>query len=111
MEGVADELLKSAASQMSGAARRMFLATVCLKLCDGNARQAEYLFGWGRDTIAKGLEERELNPDELASRKSGNVGKKRSEDQNPQLTIDIRAVAVSLDRSKILTGNENTSQL
>jgi hypothetical protein len=34
MDGVADELLVSAASQMSGVQRRMFLAAVCLKLCD-----------------------------------------------------------------------------
>tara|TARA_B100000949_G_C14238459_1_gene432352 strand:+ start:119 stop:778 length:660 start_codon:yes stop_codon:yes gene_type:complete len=92
MDGVADELLMSAASQMSGSVRRMFLAAVCLKLCDGNTRQAEYRFGWGRDTIAKGIAERKLDADELATRKSGNAGKKRSEDQNPQLAIDIRLI-------------------
>lgn len=92
MDGVADELLISAASQMSGAGRRIFLAAVCLKLCDGNTRQTEYRFGWGRDTVAKGLEERKLNPEALTSLKSGNVGKKRSEDQNPQLAIDIRLI-------------------
>ena len=92
MDGVADELLISAASQMSGAGRRMFLAAVCLKLCEGNTRKAEYRFGWGRETIAKGLEEQELHPEELAGRKSGNAGKKRSEDQNPQLAIDIRLI-------------------
>ncbi len=92
MDGVADELLISASSQMSGAGRRMFLAAVCLKLCEGNTREAEYRFGWGRDTIAKGLEEQKLHPEELAGRKSGNAGKKRSEDQNPQLAIDIRLI-------------------
>ena len=92
MEGVADELLISAASQLSGAGRRMFLAAVCLKLCDGNTRQAEYRFGWGRDTISKGLAERKLDAAELATRKSGNAGKKRSEVQNPQLAIDIRLI-------------------
>ncbi len=92
MEGVADRLLISAASQMSGVQRRMFQAEVCEELCDGNTRQAEYRFGWGRNTIAKGLEERELDPDELATRKSGNAGKKRSEDQDPQLAIDIRLI-------------------
>jgi hypothetical protein len=92
MDGVADELLISAASQMRGAQRRMFLAAVCLKLCDGNTRKAEYRFGWGRDTIAKGLEEQKLSPEELAGRKSGNAGKKRSEDQNPELAIDIRLI-------------------
>ena len=92
MDGVADELLISATSHMSGVQRRMFQAAVCLKLCDGNTRQAEYRFGWGRNTVAQGLEERKLNPEELASRKSGNAGKKRSEDRNPQLKIDIRLI-------------------
>lgn len=92
MEGVADELLLSAAAQLKGVQRRIFLADVCLQLCEGNTRQAEYRFGWGRSTVAKGLEERKLSPEQLATRKSGNVGKKRSEDQNPQLAIDIRLI-------------------
>ncbi len=92
MEGASDALLITAASQMSGSQRRQFLGEVCLKLCDGNTRQAEYRFGWGRDTISKGLAERKLDSDELATRKSGNAGKKRSEVQNPQLAIDIRLI-------------------
>jgi hypothetical protein len=92
MDGVADELLISAASQMSGVPRRIFQAAVCLKLCDGNTRQAEYRFGWGRGTVAKGIAERKLHADELVTRKSGNAGKRRSEDQNPQLAIDIRVI-------------------
>jgi hypothetical protein len=92
MEGVSDALLITAASQMSGSQRRQFLGEVCLKLCDGNTRQAEYRFGWGRNTISKGLAERKLDAAELAIRKSGNAGKKRSEVQNPQLAIDIRLI-------------------
>jgi len=92
MDGVADELLVMAASQMTGIQRRLFLAEVCGRLCDGNARQAERRFGWGRDTIAKGIEEQMLDPDSQASHKSGNAGKKRSEEQNPQLAIDIRLI-------------------
>ena len=92
MEGVADALLITAASQMKGSQRRQFLGEVCLQLCDGNTRQAEYRFGWGRHTIAHGIAERELDADVLATRKSGNAGKKRSEDQNPQLAIDIRLI-------------------
>ncbi len=92
MEGASDALLITAASQMSGSQRRQFLGEVCLKLCDGNTRQAEYRFGWGRDTISKGLAERKLDAAELATRKSGNAGKKRSEVQNPHLAIDIRLI-------------------
>ena len=92
MEGVADGLLITAASQIRGVQRRLFLAEVCQKLCDGNPRQAERRFGWGRNTIAKGIEEQKLAPDALATRKSRNAGKKRSEEQNPQLAIDIRLI-------------------
>jgi hypothetical protein len=92
MEGVADDLLIAAALQMRGVQRRLFLAEVCRRLCDGNTRQAERRFGWGRHTIAKGIEEQRLDPDALATRKSGNAGKKRSEEQNPQLAIDIRLI-------------------
>lgn len=92
MEGVAEDLLKSAADRLRGTQRRMFLAEVCLKLCDGNARQAENRFGWGRETIAKGLQEWDADPAELAMRRSNNRGKKRSEEQNPQLAIDIRLI-------------------
>jgi hypothetical protein len=92
MEGVADDLLIAAASRMAGIQRRLFLAEVCLKLCDGSTRQAERRFGWGRETIAKGIEEQELNPDDPATRKSRNAGKRRSEEQNPQLAVDIRLI-------------------
>ena len=92
MEGVADELLVAAASRMSGVGRRLFLAEVCQKLCDGSTRRTERRFGWGRDTIAKGIKEQKLDPDVLATRKSRNAGKKRSEEQNPQLAIDIRLI-------------------
>lgn len=89
---VVDDLLKSAADRLRGAQRRMFLADVCLQLCDGNPRQAEYRFGWGRQTVEKGLEERQADPADVAARKTKNRGKKRSEEQNPQLAIDIRLI-------------------
>lgn len=92
MDGVVDDLLVVAASQMKGMQRRLFLADVCQQLCDGNTRRAELRFGWGRDTIAKGMKEQKLDPSVRATRKSGNAGKKRSEEQNPQLAIDIRLI-------------------
>ena len=92
MDGIVDDLLISAASRLRGTERRQFLAEVCEGLCDGNARQAEVRFGWGRETIAKGMEDRAADPAELASRKSNCRGKQRSEDRNPQLAIDIRLI-------------------
>jgi hypothetical protein len=48
-----DALLQAAAKRLRGHQRRLFLAEVTLQLCDGNTRQAERRFGWGRDTVAK----------------------------------------------------------
>lgn len=89
MDGVADELLKSAASQLRGSQRRQFLAQVCTGLCGGNPRRAEEPFGWGRQPIAKGLAERQAEAAEQKAPKSGNRGKRRSEDENPQLMIKL----------------------
>jgi hypothetical protein len=50
--------LRLAASQMTGATRRAFQAEMMLKYCDGNARRAEDLFGWGRQHIEVGLAEK-----------------------------------------------------
>lgn len=52
------EDLRLAASKMSGAARRNFQAEMTLKYCDGNARLAERVFGWGRVNVEVGLAER-----------------------------------------------------
>jgi Rhodopirellula transposase DDE domain len=95
MDGVleaSDQLLKSAASRLRGTVRRQFLAEVCEQLCHGNAREAEYRFGWGRETIAKGMEERLADPEELASRTSNHRGQPRTEDRNPQLAMQIRLI-------------------
>ena len=50
--------LRLAASQMTGATRRAFQAEMTLKYCDGNARRAEEVFGWGRQNIEVGLGEK-----------------------------------------------------
>ena len=52
-----DQLLRSGAQRLTSVQRRLFQAEVCLALCDGNPRQAEYHFGWGRQTVATGLHE------------------------------------------------------
>ena len=69
MESVSVELLKLAASKLRGVQHRLFLADVCSKVCAGSARRAEAQFGWGRNTISKGLEERLLSPKAAADRK------------------------------------------
>ena len=85
-----DALIRSGARRLTGFRRRAFIAEVARELCDGNPRQAERRFGWGRDTVAKGLHEAQQGMrcvDNFAAR-----GRRRSEDRDPQLAADIRAI-------------------
>mgnify|MGYP006905787150 CR=1 FL=1 len=90
MDGVVDELLVDAASRLSGDERRAFLGIVCEKLCQGSPRKTEERFGWGRETVRKGL--RVGQSVVLPETHCETRGKQRSEDRNPQLAIDIRLV-------------------
>ena len=92
MDGVADELLVSAAKQLKGFERRKFLAMTCKQLCDGSPRKTEARFGWGRQTVAKGLRELKLNKPEPSTSESKPRGPLPSEQKNPQLGIDIRLI-------------------
>jgi hypothetical protein len=51
------ETIQSAARKLTGFLRRQFQAEVAGKYCQGSARQAEQLFGWGRDAVETGLNE------------------------------------------------------
>ena len=85
-----ESLIRSAAQRLKGHQRRLFLAEVADRLCDGNPRQAERRFGWGRQAVQKGLlEERQgiRCQEDFAAR-----GRKRSEDKDPRLAADIRAL-------------------
>jgi transposase len=85
-----DTLLQVAAKRLRGHQRRLFLAEVTLAMCEGNTRQAERRFGWGRETIAKGLQELQQGircVENFAAR-----GRPRWEDEEPQRTQDIRAI-------------------
>ena len=52
-----DTLICSGARRLTGYQRRLFTAEVTTELCEGSARQAERRFGWGRETVLKGLHE------------------------------------------------------
>lgn len=91
-QDVAVELLKSAATQLKGTRRRRFLGEVCEKLCGGSPRLTEERFGWGRESVAKGLSERAAGPIDPRAKTSRNLGRKRSEVANPKLAIEIRAI-------------------
>ncbi len=83
-----DALLQRGAQRLTGHQRRLFLAEVTVELCGGNARQAERRFGWGRETINKGLHE--LRQGIRCLENFAARGRSRWEDAHPQLAADIR---------------------
>ena len=85
-----ESLLQQGAKRLKGHERRLFMAEVTLKLCDGNARKAERRFGWGRETVDKGLHE--LQQGIRCLENFSARGRPRLEDKTPQLAEDIRAI-------------------
>jgi transposase len=83
-----DSLLQRAAHRLKGHQRRLFLAEVTQELCGGNVRQAERRFGWGRETIDKGMHELRQGIRCLENFKAR--GRQRWEDFDTQLAQDIR---------------------
>src|SRR5271155_5933463 len=85
-----ESLLRQGARRLQGHERRLFMAEVTVKLCDGNARKAERRFGWGRETVDKGLHELRQGVrclENFAARRRPCM-----EEKNPQLAEDIRAI-------------------
>jgi DDE family transposase len=85
-----DALIRSGARRLTGYQRRLFQAEVTLELCDGSPRLAERRFGWGRDTVEKGLHE--LRSGMRCRENFAAKGRKRSEEKDPQLAADIRTI-------------------
>jgi hypothetical protein len=86
------EDLRLAALKMSGAARRSFQAEMTMKYCDGNARFAERVFGWGRANIEVGLAERRSGIICVGAQ-AGYSGTKRWEERQPEVAAALRQVA------------------
>jgi hypothetical protein len=85
-----DALIRSGARRLTGYQRRAFQAEVAIELCDGNPRQAERRFGWGRQTVQTGLHERRTGLrclEDFVAR-----GRRRVEDEDQRLATDIREV-------------------
>jgi hypothetical protein len=79
--------IQSATTLLTGYKRRRFQAETALKYCNGSARQAETVFGWGRAAVDTGLNElrtgiRCLDACELR-------GRKKSEELCPKLIDHI----------------------
>ena len=85
-----DALLRSGARRLTGYQRRQFQAEVARELCEGRPRSVEERFGWGRETVRKGLTEARTGircVEDFAAR-----GRRRSEDRDPALAAEIRAI-------------------
>jgi transposase len=84
------ETILSAARKLTGFLRRQFQAEVAGKYCQGSARQAEQLFGWGRDAVETGLNELRSGIrclDHFSAR-----GRHKSEQLDPMLVDRIRVI-------------------
>jgi transposase len=84
------ETIQSAARKLTGFRRRQFQAEVANQYCRGSARQAEQLFGWGRDAVETGLNELRTGIrclDNFAAR-----GRHRAEQRDPTLVDRIHGI-------------------
>jgi len=82
--------IQSAARKLTGFLRRQFQAEMALKYCDGQARRAERVFGWGRVVVDTGLNELRTGIrccDDFSSR-----GRHKSEEDAPELVSAIHAL-------------------
>jgi hypothetical protein len=66
------------------------MAEVATELCGGSARQAERRFGWGRETVEKGLHE--LRRGVRCLENFTARARRPSEQKDPRLAADIRAI-------------------
>lgn len=89
-EQIAD--MRLALSKMHGAERRSFAAAMTLKYCGGNARQAERVFGWGREMVKTGLGEKRTGI-LCVSAKPTFTGNKRWEEKHPEVAADLCRLA------------------
>src|SRR5258705_13007967 len=77
-------------AQLSGAARRVFMASVVKGLGRGGARQIQIALGWDRTTLRKGLHE--LNCGVVCLDATAQRGRKPLEAKLPTLEADLRAM-------------------
>ena len=86
------EDIRLAATKMYGVSRRAFQAQMCLKYCDGSARKAETIWGWGRNNVQLGLEEERSGIICLGTQ-SMFSGAKKWEQKHPDVAIVLKEIA------------------
>ena len=86
------DTIKDAAKKLTGTKRRKFQANVAIDYLCSNSRKAERIFGWGRDTVEKGLRELRTGIQCISNFKSR--GNKNTEEKgNQKLKDDICCLA------------------
>jgi hypothetical protein len=85
-----DALIRAGARRLTGYQRRSYMAEVATELGGGRARPAERRFGWGRDTVAKGLHE--LRHGVRCLENFAARARRPSEPKDPHWAADIRAI-------------------
>lgn len=88
------EDLRLAASKMDVVERRGFQAAMALKYCQGNARLAERVFGWGRKNVEVGLAEKRTGIICIGLQ-SALSGAKRWEEKQPVAALSLLQLAES----------------
>lgn len=86
--------LKLAAEKMPIVERRSFQAAMALKYCGGSARQAEAVFGWGRQAVELGLHEKRTGVTCLSAQEVC-AGNKLWEEKHPEVAEALWALAQS----------------
>ena len=84
------ETIQSAARKLTGHERRQFQAETARQYCAGNPRQAERVFGWGRDAVNTGLHELRTGIrccDSFSVR-----GRHQTEQKHPEIAQQIHAL-------------------
>src|SRR5512142_2353369 len=84
-----DALIRSGARRLTGYQRRSYLAEGATELCGGSSRQAERRFGWGRDTVEKGLHE--LRHGVRCLENFAARARRPREQRDPRLAAELRA--------------------
>lgn len=82
------QTIQSAARLLTGHRRRQFQAETALQYWDGSARQAEVVFGWGREAVSTGLNELRTGIRCLDASRSR--GRKKTEELCPEIEGHIR---------------------
>ena len=86
------EDIRLASSKLHGIERRSFQSSMAVKHCQGSARLAESVFGWGRNTVETGLAEKRTGMICVGAQ-SGFGGNKRWEARYPDAAEALQQLA------------------